>query len=230
MRPAPPPPVPSNDSCIVSPLHVKSTQRQPSPQGPREQPAQSVLKNAMALRRMNSEVNCSPSLTNLDRESRRYVRLGREASPLLPWINSPDLSEGMDAVFDFDLAASSDVGPGADDVGISDGIMDDINIAEIERKLDGALAGFDAMPHSDASHDTITSLGMVERSVRRTSVWDDGEKYWEDQENRAPEGEGDALDVTPVKRDPRRQSQDFGWASIQCTPKSLYDSDGFLRS
>lgn len=182
---------------------------------------------------MNSEVNYSPSLTNLDRESRRYVRLGREASPLLPWINSPDLNEGMDAVFDFDLAAS-DTGAGAagsQGTEISDGIMDDINIAEIERKLDGALAGFDALPHSDASHDTITSLSVVERSVRRGSVWEDGERYWEDQENRAPaDSEQDVLDLTPVKKGTKRQSQEFGWASIQCTPRSLYDSDGFLKT
>ena len=58
---------------MVSPLHIASkppTQRQASPRGPREQPAQSVLKNAMALRRMNSEVNYSPSLSNLDRETK----------------------------------------------------------------------------------------------------------------------------------------------------------------
>lgn len=243
LRPAPPPPVPGTDNCIVSPLHItgkRISQRQQSPNGPREQPAQSVLKNAMALRRMNSEVNYSLSLANLDRESRRYVRLGREASPLLPWINSPDLSEGMDAVFDFDLTTSSCASTGADDVshgvGISDGIMDDMNLAEIERKLDGALAGFDALPQSDASHDTITSLGVVEKSVRRASVWEDGERYWEyqEKENVAPlkgsSSPTDVLDLTPLKKPAGRQSEEFGWASIQCTPRSLYDSDGFLRT
>ena len=111
----------------------------------------------MALRRMNSEMD-----NTAHRESRRYVKLGREASPLLPWIGSPDANdscEDMNQLFDFDFAA--DTREGAEE---HTSALDEIDMTEVERKLDGALAGFDALPGSD---DTV-------RELRSSRVWDDG--------------------------------------------------------
>lgn len=208
---APLPPIPSLDACIPSPLHVanKST-----PQGPRTQPAQSVLKNAMALRRMNSEVNDFPH-----RESRRYVHLGREASPLLPWIGSPDPSEScadMNDIFDFDFAASTE--PGAAQEPLS--ALDEIDMTEIERKHDGALAGFDAIP----SDETVRP-----HENRSSSVWEDGERFWEQKENTAPQFAFVPSSPLPIKANtPRKRAEYDG--GLVATPRSLYDSDGFLRT
>ena len=211
MRPAPPPP---GDVNIPSPLHISKT----SPRGPRSQPAHSVLKNAMALRRMNSEANDFPY-----RESRRYQRLGREASPLLPWIGSPDLNEScedMNELFDFGFAAA-----GAEEEHRS--ALDEIDMTEVERKLDGALAGFEAMPSDD------TTL----QEKRSSSVWEDGERFWNQrQQESSPIGVARSSSVpfddlaTPKKDIGLGHGLIATARSIQMTPKSLYDSDGFLRT
>ena len=211
LRPAPSPPVTSSNDCMPSPLHVEN---KTSPQGPRAQPAHSVLKHAMALRRMNSEVNAA-----YDQESRRYVRLGREASPLLPWIGSPDPNyscENMVDLFDFDFA--SDTGSGAEK---SPSVLDEVDMTEVETKLDGAIAGFEAIP----SEQTV-------KESRSSSVWEDGEKYWEQRASAetAFARSGLPFDVTPKKHQ-ELDSHLLGTPkSIQNTPKSLYDSDGFLRT
>ncbi len=184
-------------SDMPAALHLPSTNSKPT--GPRNLPPQSVLKNAQALRRMNSEANAptySLSTNTLtasqsiggeaffvdsNRESRRYVRMGREASPLLPWIGSPDLSEegevGMGGVFDFGFTTA-----GAEaDAQWASALDDFIDLAEVERKLDGALAGFEAPLASD---DTV--MGMSEKTDSKptdaqkgSSVWEDGEKFWQ---------------------------------------------------
>lgn len=230
LRTAPPPPIPSNDACLPSPLNIK----QSAPQGPRSEPAKSVLKNAMALRRMNSEMDQT-------RNSRRYTRLGREASPLLPWIGSPDPSESCNDMFDFDFA-SMDANAGAEvyEAEIGGGeeqhrsALDEIDMTDLDRRLDGALAGFDAGPPST---DTLS---------RRSSVWEDGEKFWE----RRPEFTFAPSSPLPIDVTPRKKAAPFGGenllmtpmarlqmpvldgppSSIGKTPKSLYDSDGFLRT
>ena len=207
-RPAPSPPI---DTCMPSPLHLSA---RTSPRGPRMQPAQSVLKHAMALRRMNSEVNDFPH-----RESRRYVRLGREASPLLPWIGSPNPSEScgdMNELFDFGFASA-----GAEDEHKS--ALDEIDMTEVERRLDGAIAGFDAIPSDDGSQ------------KRSSSVWEDGERYWEQVHNSRIEGvESSPLRTSDMTTPKKAQGLDDEFLatprSIQMTPKSLYDSDGFLRT
>lgn len=209
MRPAPPPPASSSPS-MPSPLHIEN--KSPSkPSGPRKQPANSVLKNAMALRRMNSEVNDFPHRES--RESRRYVRLGREASPLLPWIGSPDPNDGcgdMNEIFDFGFA-SAEGGAEEEEEESHSSALDDIDMTEIERKLDGAIAGFQ-VPDSS------------EKRRISSSVWEDGEKYW---------ASSPLPDITPRKDtifEGEVWAQNSAMRSIQCTPKSLYDSDGFLRT
>ncbi|KAK5137785.1 hypothetical protein LTR08_007357 [Meristemomyces frigidus] len=147
----------------LSPLHIAK-----QPLGPRTEPAKSVLRNAMALRRMNSEIDTS------ERGSRRYTRLAREPSPLLPWIGSGS-DGGCSELFDFDFA-SEDVGPGAEmgDEGVAGvgrgqgematGALDELDMTDLDRRLDGALAGFDAGPSVAES--------------RASSVWEDGELFW----------------------------------------------------
>ncbi|TKA29594.1 hypothetical protein B0A50_03608 [Salinomyces thailandicus] len=129
------PPAPSTDRLNTqSPIPDKH-----SPQGPRSEPAKSVLKNAMALRRMNSEIDVSA------RSSRRYTRLTREPSPLLPWIGSPEASEschnGFEGeMFDFDFGGL-DAGSGAasqndDECRRPKSALDDIDMTALDRRLD----------------------------------------------------------------------------------------------
>jgi hypothetical protein len=157
---------------------------------------------------MNSEVNDFPS--HESRESRRYVRLGREASPLLPWVGSPDPSDSygdMNEPFDFGFASTE--GGAEEDEEAHTSAMDEIDMTEVERKLDGAIAGFQAA-----------------ESRKSSSVWDDRERFW----NSSP------LPAFEDRCTPKKDTifESVVWAttprSIQNTPKSLYDSDGFLRT
>ena len=252
-RPAPPPPVPSTDNAVLSPLHFAS--KQTSPQGPRTEPARSVLKNAMALRRMNSEVD--QNALDRNRESRRYARLGREASPLLPFIGNPaEAFESCNDLFDFDFGGA-DAGAGAE-VSVP-GALDEVDMTDIERRLEGALAGFDAPAKSSESE------------KRSSSVWEDGEKFWEhptwevtpsspspatkyeiDHSTlMAATPRMDATLSTPTNVSPRTSAavdssrliaatprsivQGANGSSVytptvRATPRSLYDADGFLRT
>ncbi|KAK1051078.1 hypothetical protein LTS16_002541 [Friedmanniomyces endolithicus] len=248
-------------SDVPQPLHIKQPSQSLSPQGPRTEPAKSVLKHAMALRRMNSEIDQTRNLSE-NRASRRYVRLGREASPLLPWIGSPDFGDGAsdscNDLFDFDFGEMVlDVGAGAAEEDGSESrsksTLDDIDIASLDRRLDGALAGFE--PGAPSSSPPVLDS-------QRFSVWEDGELFWQKQPRfsftaSSPPLPGD-MDVTPVKKSSagvweREQGamtpvqrlrmpdplagggvgfEDDGErpSSIMKTPRSLYDSEGFLRS
>jgi len=224
-RPAPPPPTSSSDACMPSPLALK-----PTPLGPRTEPAKSVLKNAMALRRMNSEIDHGRT-----HEARRYTRLGREASPLLPWIGSPDPSESCNDMFDFGFDHADFVGGGGPDAaaGAEEGTyeksaLDEIDMTDLDRCLEGALAGFNAEPSV--------------ASASSPSVWEHGEKFWERQPEFAftPSSARDVGDVTPTGNKARTDlrltptstslQMPLPPRSICKTPKSLYDSDGFLRT
>ncbi|KAK0322642.1 hypothetical protein LTR82_006602 [Friedmanniomyces endolithicus] len=248
-------------SDIPQPLHIKQPSQSLSPQGPRTEPAKSVLKHAMALRRMNSEIDQTRNLSE-NRASRRYVRLGREASPLLPWIGPPDFGDGAsdscNDLFDFDFGEMVlDVGAGAakEDGSGSRGksALDDIDMASLDRRLDGALAGFE--PGAPSSSPPVLDS-------QRFSVWEDGELFWQKQPRFSFTASSSPLlgdmDVTPVKKSSagvweREQGamtpvqrlrmpdplagggvgfEDDGErpSSILKTPRSLYDSEGFLRS
>ncbi|KAK0310083.1 hypothetical protein LTR01_004282 [Friedmanniomyces endolithicus] len=247
-------------SDIPQPLHIKQPSQSLSPQGPRTEPAKSVLKHAMALRRMNSEIDQTRNLSE-NRASRRYVRLGREASPLLPWIGPPGFGDGAsdscNDLFDFDFGEMVlDVGAGAakEDGSGSRGksALDDIDMASLDRRLDGALAGFE--PGAPSSSPPVLDS-------QRFSVWEDGE-LWQKQPRFSFTASSSPLlgdmDVTPVKKSSagvweREQGamtpvqrlrmpdplagggvgfEDDGErpSSILKTPRSLYDSEGFLRS
>ncbi|KAI7318070.1 hypothetical protein KC326_g3741 [Hortaea werneckii] len=234
-----------------SPLHIKH-----SPQGPRSEPGKSVLRNAMALRRMNSEIDTT------DRSSRRYTRLAREPSPLLPWVGSPDFNEschngfgirGGMSPFDFgDLQTSPGAAAAGGDEFSQQSALDDVDMFAFDRRLEGALAGFEAGPPSSADATATTS--------RASSVWEDGEKFWEQPKfeqpvvsstdrSMAPQStttpmkkvirssarEDRSLQVTPNSKMPvlagsLDPTTAFPPLSITKTPRSLYDSDGFLRS
>ena len=199
---------------------------------------------------MNSEIDTT------DRSSRRYTRLAREPSPLLPWVGSPEFNEschngfgirGGTSVFDFgDLQTS----PGAAATEV-DGLqqrsaLDDVDMFAFDRRLEGALAGFEAGPPSSADATATTS--------RTSSVWEDGEKFWEQHKFEQPVGSSERSlfspsNTTPMKKavvdrslqvtpDPKMPvltgsldpTTAFPPLSITKTPRSLYDSDGFLRS
>ncbi|KAI6832074.1 hypothetical protein KC340_g7342 [Hortaea werneckii] len=242
----------SDDDNVAppSPLRIKH-----SPQGPRSEPGKSVLRNAMALRRMNSEIDTT------DRSSRRYTRLAREPSPLLPWVGSPDFNEschngfgirGGASVFDFgDLQTAAGAAAAEVHELQHQSALDDVDMFAFDRRLEGALAGFEAVPPSSADATATTS--------RASSVREDGEKFWEQQKVEQPVVSTDRRlasqsTTTPMKKATRSSAQEdrslqvtpnskmpvltgslnpttaFPPLSITKTPRSLYDSDGFLRS
>ncbi|GAB7360683.1 hypothetical protein MBLNU230_g0562t1 [Neophaeotheca triangularis] len=267
LRDAPQPPLPSPSPSITipSPLNIAKKATLRCPLGPRSEPAKSVLKNAMALRRMNSEIDCTTRSSSPDeiphRGPNRYARLGREPSPLLPFIASPAAATPNDpgaGLFDFEfgIALSSDADAGAEDQDndretyddAKASALDDIDLDALERRISGAVAGFDAQ-------DELLPTVPEERS---SSVWEDGERYWEWLEQKkqrelrgsfaagsgvaTPTGEkGEAMaftlagvgtlggkagwvPCTPAEKRLRDQSSPGG-----ATPRSLYDADGFLR-
>ncbi|KAK6437431.1 hypothetical protein LTR95_006373 [Oleoguttula sp. CCFEE 5521] len=197
-----------------------------SPSGPRPAPSKSVLQTTLALRRMNSEID-----TSANRQSRRYIHgLTREPSPLLPFIGTPDFDShgGVEGFFNFDFdPIDSQTGCGAG------GALDEIDVSDIERQLDGAIGGFDVPEHEDGDASgvhleededlVIEEVELVPRGLRMgSSVWEDGERFWQRTSlstipGSSPGATGVGLGV------------EFGGEDAQ-TPKSLYDADGFLRS
>jgi hypothetical protein len=199
---------------------------------------------------MNSEIDVESRHAN--QGSRRYIRMGREASPLLPFIPS-DINESCNDLFDFDFGNFGDTAAGADEHGSLDvapndarGALDEIDMSALDRQLDGAIAGFDVDPRS-----TPPSLQSSTPNEYRLSVWEDGEKFWEQRPEFAwPSSTPLPVDVTPIKK--QSHLTPVGWdcdgsstpvqrmrdpntvdteppSSITKTPRSLYDSDGFLR-
>nr|OQO28907.1 hypothetical protein B0A51_03927 [Rachicladosporium sp. CCFEE 5018] len=155
-----------------------------SPSGPRPAPSKSVLQTTLALRRMNSVID-----TSANRQSRRYIHgLTREPSPLLPFIGTPDLDAhgGIEGFFNFDFDPIDTVaGCGAA------GALDEIDISDLERQLDGAIGGFDVPEHEDGDDSgvhleddgedlVIEEVELVPRGLRTgSSVWEDGERFWQ---------------------------------------------------
>ncbi|KAK4565912.1 hypothetical protein LTR86_003761 [Recurvomyces mirabilis] len=198
LRPAPvPPPLLNLDTTTPQSLYIRNPSNL-SPQGPRSEPAKSVLKSATALRRMNSEIDVETRGT-MNRASRQYVRMGREASPLLPWIGAahagaePGFAEGvggdesMADLFDFDFGSSLSAGAEREMNGKS--ALDDIDFEALGSRLDGALSGFDTaglvassssppMDFKDVDYGGGVDITDQSRGERRGSVWEDGELFW----------------------------------------------------
>lgn len=197
---------------------------------------------------MNSEVNRAATVWDdpEQRESRQYVRMGREASPLLPWIGDVGAGEesvgDMNALFDFGFASAAgavgEVRGGAQE---EDGrsvqltafrsALDEIDLAIVERKLDGALAGFEPREEERVgSDDDLRTKDPVEEVDRSSRSWEHAGEFWKGREwaGFAAKDAGRMEDVTPKKRD--LFEDESRRKSIQRTPKSLYDSDGFLNA
>ncbi|KAK5107143.1 hypothetical protein LTR62_001701 [Meristemomyces frigidus] len=269
LRLAPPAPLLEKPLTTPQPLHDrKLSSNTTSPQGPRSEPAKSVLKSAAALRRMNSEIDVE-TRGAVNRESRLYVRLNRQASPLLPWTSGePGLDgAGMDSLndsFDFDFASGG--GAERDDAVGGKSALDDVDFEALGSRLDGALAGFDAQ--GVAGNSPSPPAGGHGHGASKTqivplqSVWEDGERFWDGRPRFSfdvlpSRGTAD-VPATPTKRDPhgvginvegfedkwerqgsrtptQRMDNLLGLgverpSSILRTPRSLYDSDGFLKT
>lgn len=233
-RAAPTAPPTSSDECIPSPLNLKH-----SPQGPRSEPAKSVLKNAMALRRMNSEVD-----TTRSRESRRYLRLGREASPVLPFTGIPHPSESCNDLFDFGFGNTQD--DDADSGAARSGHdLEDADVGDWDRRLEHALKEVGS-PTEERNGRQANPSSDIRDEQRDSSVGEDGEEFW--QQRAHPEARSSRVDISFAGRNEQtpRGGQEQATAShlggvagsgaahqslsIAGTPGSLYDADGFLRT
>jgi hypothetical protein len=217
-----------------------------SPCGPREKPAKSVAKQIIALRRMNSEMDTSTS-----HQSRRYIHgLSREPAPLLPWIGSPEPSESCTDMFDFDFGEVHASGV-AMDVDLDSELdatsaLDNVDLSDIERRLEGALAGFDVPPASSVDGRGSSDEGSsppVQTPMQdegASSVWEDGEKFWNRTSLSTIPGSSpsDAEKARSVGPTPRMYAAVHGVGgrrshlrspSVMATPRSLYDGDGFYQ-
>jgi hypothetical protein len=150
-------------------------------------------------------------------------------------------------VFDFGFtAAGAEVedGEGGETWGSA---LDEIDFTEVERKLDGALAGFvplDVVEEVESGSDDTVQGSEWKRDhwqqQRSSSVWEDGEKFWKLSQGRRDVGRPEVAiePSSPLGSNDMTPKKDVGWEhdllgarrSIQMTPKSLYDSDGFLRT
>lgn len=262
-RPAPPPPLPLDEKGDVpialilgprpqySPTPSDSRRTSSSPCGPRDKPAKSIAKQIIALRRMNSEMDTSTS-----NQTHRYIHgLSREPAPLLPWIGSPEASGSCNDMFDFDFETTSgcDARGGADggqseDAGPASA-LDDVDMSYIDRRLAGALGGFDIPPSvdeivSDEGQEASSPVCLPERTAeceeRTSSVWEDGEKFWNRTSlSTIPGSSPSDAEKAKTIPTPRMYSSEDGLGSrrsnmrppsVMATPKSLYDADGFLRT
>ncbi len=142
------------DACKRAPFHNKNVSLPLiSPRGPRAEPAIPLRKHVLTLRRMNSDT--MPSQCRADR---RYLRLGREASPAL--LQTEEAEEWGE----FESA----VGPG-------------ITNENKEEKVHEQEAKNVASHHLEEINGELNSPDCYEESSRRC-VWELGEKHWEQQE------------------------------------------------
>ncbi|QIX01735.1 hypothetical protein AMS68_007252 [Peltaster fructicola] len=230
---------PRDENPIPPPLWVKSTPspavptlsvtspRDESPtriSGPRTEPPKSVLRNAMALRRMNSQID-----TRESRESRRYVQMGRENSLMLPLYGSPELNRSGSDLFDFDFEGTDTSSGAIEAQGILKGsvfsrepssfYMDLPTIAELRQ-----YANDESIARKGGSKRHAVTLGTDspwrDAHGEDEYVYRDSPKALSSPErlnSRAEKASG-AIDSPQHRR------------SILGTPQSLYGADGFLRS
>ena len=268
---SPSPPKPEHS--ITSNENPKRTSLLPN--GPRAAPAKSLARQLVALRRMNSEMDTSSS-----RESRRYIHgLSREPAPLLPWVGSEhddEVNESSSSdLFDFDFGARDrhrDVESGAadyryggydvdddDDDANPTSALDNVDLSEVERRLEGALAGFDVPVSSPAggssaggktgrgkevevgecSSPSPPMKGLDQECDRSSSVWEDGEDFWNSRKRLStiPGSSPSDAEKARIVQTPRMYSTVHGRRvalslrspGMVRTPGSYYDSDGFLK-
>jgi hypothetical protein len=138
--------------------------------------------------------------------------------------------DGLDSDLDADLNATS--------------ALDNVDLSDIERRLEGALAGFD-VPASSAdgrvsSEESSSPVQTPTQDENASSVWEDGEKFWNRTSLSTIPGSSpsDAEKARSVGPTPRLYASVYGVGgrrahmrspSAMATSRSLYDADGFLQ-
>ena len=220
---------------------------------------------------MNSEMD-----TPTSRQSRRYIHgLSHEPAPLLPWVGgseTDDLNDSSNDLFDFDFGARDhlrrdvDVGSGAVDCRFTDcydddaettSALDNLDLSEVEKRLEGALAGFDVpvkSPESVSSHKSVSSVGSKhggeegkenecddeecdqecnEECERSSSVWEDGEDFWNNRKRLSTIPGSSPTDAEKARmvQTPRMYSaMRMKRAALRAQSPGLYDGAGFLKT
>jgi hypothetical protein len=213
---APPPPLPGKEK------EKESSQPERTfiyPSGPRLSPPKPISEQISALRRMNSEMD-----TSTCHQSRLYIHgLSRVPAQLSPWVDS----ESSNDTFDFD---SGDVHGGAD----ATSALDNVDLSEMERRLEGALAGFDVPVDVGDDED---GDGWEGDKKRESSVWENGEKFWNRTSLSTIAGSSPS-EVEKAKAGREVSGYAFGGRarrahmrspSVMETPRSLYDAQGFFK-
>ena len=202
--------------------------------------------------------------TSTSRQSRRYIHgLSREPAPLLPWgggSEAEDANDSSNDLFDFDFGARDrgvDVGGGAvdyrydgyqiyDDEADPTSALDNVDLSEVEKRLEGALAGFDVPA---ASPESASSKGCEAKECdgeqgecggecdqecdeRSSSVWEDGEGFWNNRKRLStiPGSSPSDAEKARMVQTPRMYSAVHGRrAALSLRSPGLYDGDGFLK-
>ncbi|GAB7342990.1 hypothetical protein MBLNU457_g1088t1 [Dothideomycetes sp. NU457] len=182
--------------------HSRAHSRQASLLGPRTQPALRMRDQIEKLRRMNSEI----FIPEEDKAGgRRYLRLGREASPSLPFtgFGDDDLDEALlyeqtsddesnylrrdeqtkeDPGFDFGFIDSENQDPSTTYTSREPAHMQYSTISLNSPSNYSPLSNTHSihtspMPARKPATTTATSITLARRP---STVWDDGENYWND--------------------------------------------------
>lgn len=216
---------------------------------------------------MNSEMDTSTS-----RQSRRSIHgLSREPAPLLPWVGgseTDDLNDSSNDLFDFDFGARDhlrrdvDVGSGAvdyrfadcyDDEGETTSALDNFDLSEVEKRLEGALAGFDvpvkSLESASSSRKSVSSVGSKDggergkenecdeecdqECERSSGVWEDGEDFWKNRKRLSTIPGSSPTDAEKARmvQTPRMYSaMRMKRAALSAQSPGLYDGAGFLKT
>jgi hypothetical protein len=154
-------------------------------------------------------------------------------------------------MFDFDFGEADSRGGAMDgdlDLGSElhpTSALDNVDLSYIERRLEGALAGFDVPVASvDGRGSSEESLSPPVQTPTQdenaSSVWEDGEKFWNRTSLSTIPGSSpsDAEKARSVRPTPRMYASVHGVGgrrahmrspSVMATPRSLYDGDGFYQ-
>lgn len=157
-------------------------------------------------------------------------------------------------MFDFDFGSMGgyDARGGADDGEDSEAdptsALDDVDLSDIERRLEGALAGFDIPPSVDEleseKEEASSPRSLPEEAIqceeRASSVWEDGEMFWNRTSlSTIPGSSPSDAEKARTIQTPRMYSAGHGLGnrrshmrtpSAMATPRSLYDANGFLKT
>lgn len=181
--------------------HSRAHSRQASLLGPRTQPALRVRDQIEKLRRMNSEIYIP---ADNKAGGRRYLRLGREASPSLPFTGYGD--DDLDEVLLYEQTSDDEINhirhddqttadPGFDFGFIDSENHDPATIYTIKEpaNLQYSTINLDSPSNyspSSNTHSVHTSpisarkpsmtTATTTLTRRPSTVWDDGENYWND--------------------------------------------------